>query len=105
VVPARDSRPVEAVAWRTISSASRWASAAPIAYFPDAKQIDERIPGDAKLPADTEAAKLAPVDEETQEAVELFVDREDAERFLEDVRADDEEQARTLRLEGMALDA
>ena len=33
------------------------------------------------------------------EAVELFVRREDAERFLEDVRADDGELAGALRVE------
>ena len=33
------------------------------------------------------------------EAVELYVQREDAERFLEDVRCDDQELAETLRLE------
>jgi hypothetical protein len=32
-------------------------------------------------------------------AVELFIRREDAERFLDDVRDDDEELAGTLRLE------
>ena len=44
------------------------------------------------------------VDEQTQEAVELYVRREDAERFLEDVRADDEELAASLRLEPVELD-
>ena len=39
------------------------------------------------------------VDEETQEAVELYVRREDAERFVEDVRTDDEELAASVRLE------
>ncbi len=38
-------------------------------------------------------------------AVELFVRREDAEAFLEDVRDDDEELAGTLRLESVELDA
>jgi hypothetical protein len=33
------------------------------------------------------------------EAIELYVRREDAERFLTDVRADDEELGRSLRLE------
>lgn len=59
---ARDSHPDEAVAWRTISSATRCASAVPIPYFPEAKEVDERIPGDAKLAANTEGGKLAPVD-------------------------------------------
>jgi hypothetical protein len=38
-------------------------------------------------------------------AVELFVRRVDAEAFVEDVRGDDEELARTLRLEPVELDA
>jgi hypothetical protein len=38
-------------------------------------------------------------------AVELFVRREDAEAFVDDVRADAEELAETLRLEGVELDA
>ncbi len=42
---------------------------------------------------------------ETEHAVELFVRREDAEAFLEDVRGDDEELAGTLRLERVELDA
>ncbi len=37
-------------------------------------------------------------------AVELFVRREDAETFVADVRADDEELAGTLRLEPVELD-
>ena len=45
------------------------------------------------------------VDEQTQEAVELYVRREDAERFLEDVRADDEDLAACLRLKPVDLDA
>ena len=38
------------------------------------------------------------------EAIELYVRREDAERFLEDVRGDDEELAASLRLEPTDLD-
>jgi hypothetical protein len=38
-------------------------------------------------------------------AVEVFVSREDAETFLEDVRADDENLASTLRLEPVELNA
>ena len=45
------------------------------------------------------------VDEETQEAIELYVRREDADRFLEDVRADGEELATALRVEPIELDA
>ena len=44
------------------------------------------------------------VDDDTR-AVELFVRREDAEAFMEDVRADDEELTGTLRLEPVELDA
>ncbi|MDQ3867094.1 MAG: hypothetical protein M3304_09780 [Actinomycetota bacterium] len=39
------------------------------------------------------------------EAFELFVRREDAERFLEEVQADDPELADRLRLEPVELDA
>ena len=42
------------------------------------------------------------VDED--EAIELYVRRENAERFLEDVRGDDEELAASLRLELVELD-
>jgi hypothetical protein len=42
---------------------------------------------------------------ETEKAVETFVRRDDAERFLEEVRADDEELAALLRLEPVELDA
>ena len=42
---------------------------------------------------------------ETEKAVELFVRREDAEAFVEDVRADDEDLVGTLRLEPVELDA
>ena len=38
-------------------------------------------------------------------AVEPFVRREDAEAFVDDVRADDEEPAGTLRLEPVEFDA
>ena len=41
----------------------------------------------------------------TEKAVELFVRREDAERFLEEVRADDAELAEKLRLEPVELNA
>ena len=44
------------------------------------------------------------VDDDSR-AVELFVRHEDAEAFVEDVRADDEELAGTLRLESVVLDA
>jgi Tic22-like family len=40
-----------------------------------------------------------------EKAVELFVRREDAEAFLDDVRADDEELAAPLRVEPVELDA
>jgi hypothetical protein len=50
-------------------------------------------------------ARLRRVSAETEHAVELFVRREDAEAFLEDVRGDDEELAGTLRLEPVELDA
>ncbi len=45
----------------------------------------------------------AVVSAETQKAVELFVRREDAERFLENVRADEPELAERLRLEPIQL--
>ncbi len=38
-------------------------------------------------------------------AIEFFVRREDAEAFVDEVRADDEELAATLRLEPVELDA
>ena len=40
-----------------------------------------------------------------EQAIELYVPREDAERFLEDVRGDDEEFATALRVEPIELDA
>ena len=46
---------------------------------------------------------FAVVSAETEHAVELFVHREDAEAFLDDVRADDEELAAFLRLEPVEL--
>ncbi len=42
---------------------------------------------------------------ETQKAVETFIRREDAERFLDDVCADDPDLAADLRLEPVDLDA
>jgi hypothetical protein len=47
----------------------------------------------------------AVVSAETEKAVELFVRRKDAERFLEEVRGDDPELAELLRLEPVELDA
>ncbi len=47
----------------------------------------------------------AVVADDDSRAVELFVRREDAEAFVEDVRGDDEELAATLRLEPVELDA
>ena len=47
----------------------------------------------------------AVVSAETEKAVELFIRREDAERFLEEVRTDDAELAETLRLKPVDLDA
>jgi hypothetical protein len=44
------------------------------------------------------------VSEETDKAVELLVRREDAERFLEDVRADEPPLVKQLRLEPVELD-
>jgi hypothetical protein len=46
---------------------------------------------------------FAVVSTETEQAVEVFV-REDAERFLENVRADEPELAERLRLEAVELD-
>ncbi len=43
--------------------------------------------------------------DDDRRAVELFVRREDAEAFVEDVRGDDEDLAATLRLEPVELDA
>jgi hypothetical protein len=45
------------------------------------------------------------VSAETEGAIELFVRREDAERFLDDVRADEPELAERLGLEPVELDA
>jgi hypothetical protein len=47
----------------------------------------------------------APMSAETEKAVELFVPREDADRFLEEVRGDDAELAELLRLKAVELDA
>ncbi len=47
----------------------------------------------------------AVVSDQTEKAVGLFVRREQAERFLEDVRADEPELAERLRLEPVELDA
>jgi len=41
----------------------------------------------------------------TEHAVELFIRREDAEAFLAEVRADDEELAAPLRVESVELEA
>ena len=41
---------------------------------------------------------------ETEKAVEIFVRREDAETFLDEVRADDARLAALLRLEPVELD-
>jgi hypothetical protein len=46
----------------------------------------------------------AVVSEETEKAFGLFVRREHAERFLENVRADEPELAERLRLEPVELD-
>ena len=48
---------------------------------------------------------FAVVSAETEHAVELFVRREDAEAFLDEVRADEPETAELLRLEPVELDA
>jgi hypothetical protein len=45
------------------------------------------------------------VDETGEQTIELFARKEDAERFLADVRGDDPELADTLRLELVELDA
>ena len=50
-------------------------------------------------------AVFAVVSAETEKAVELSVHREDAERFLDEVRGDDAEFAITLRLEAVERDA
>jgi hypothetical protein len=47
----------------------------------------------------------AVLDGDDDEAIELFVRREDAEAFLEDVRQDDAELAEQLQLEAVELDA
>ena len=47
----------------------------------------------------------AVVSAETEKAVELFVRREDAERFVGEVQTDDAKLAETLRLEPVELDA
>ncbi len=47
----------------------------------------------------------AVVSAQTEHAVELFVRREDAERFLDEVRGDDDDLAATLRLEPVELRA
>jgi Tic22-like family len=46
----------------------------------------------------------AVVSAETEKAVGLFVRREQAERFLEDVRADEPDVAEKLRLEPVELE-
>jgi hypothetical protein len=43
--------------------------------------------------------------DKTEKAVELFLRREDAERFLESVRADEPELAERRRLEPVEMDA
>jgi hypothetical protein len=48
---------------------------------------------------------FAVVSAETEKAVGLFVRREQAERFLDDVRADEPELAEKLWLERVELDA
>ena len=45
------------------------------------------------------------VSAQTDEALELFVRREDAERFVEEVRDDEPELAEPLSVEPVALDA
>ena len=47
----------------------------------------------------------AVVSAETEKAVELFVRREDAEAFVDEVQADDAELAELRRLEPVELDA
>jgi hypothetical protein len=47
----------------------------------------------------------AVVSEETEKAIDLFVRREQAERFLEDCLRDEPELAERLRLERVELDA
>ncbi len=47
----------------------------------------------------------AVVSAETQKAVELFVHREDAERFVEEVREDDAALAELLSVEPVELEA
>ena len=47
----------------------------------------------------------AVVSDKTQKAVETFVRREDAERFLEEIRREDAELAERLRVEPIRLDA
>ena len=48
---------------------------------------------------------FAVVSAETEQAVELFVRREDAEAFVDEVRADEPETAELLRLEPVEFDA
>jgi hypothetical protein len=45
------------------------------------------------------------VDEQLGEAIEVFVRREDAERFLEEVEHDEPETAAKLRVEAIELEA
>jgi len=47
----------------------------------------------------------AVVSEESEKAVEVLVRRQDADRFLAEVRADEPELAERLRLEPVELDA
>ncbi len=44
-------------------------------------------------------------DDTPEQAIELFVRRQDAEAFLDDVRADDEELAAFLHVKPLELDA
>ncbi len=45
------------------------------------------------------------VSDETEEAIEVFVRRDEAERFLEEVRSDDAELADLRHIEPLELDA
>ena len=63
------------------------------------------IPGLARKEGCDAVLVYAVVVDDDPRAVELFVRPEDAEAFVEDVRADDEELAGTLRLEPVDLEA
>ena len=60
---------------------------------------------EAALPLEPNVRFWGVVDKRTEEAIDFYVRREDAERHLADVEADEPETAAQLRLEPIELDA